>query len=36
LIEIRLNDADSLVKPWIHGLSQLLEPEHVAVNLGKT
>jgi hypothetical protein len=36
LIEIRLNDADSLVRPWIHGLSKLLESEHVAVNLGKT
>ena len=36
LIEIRLNAADTLVRPWIHGLSKLLEPEHVAVNLGKT
>jgi hypothetical protein len=36
LVEIRLNDADTLVKPWIHGLSKLLESEHVAVNLGKT
>ena len=36
LIEIRLNDADTLVKPWLHGLSKLLEPEHVAVNLAKT
>ena len=36
LTEIRLNDADSLVRPWIHGLSSLLESEHIAVNLGKT
>jgi hypothetical protein len=36
LIEIRLNDADSLVRPWIRGLAQLLQSEHVAVNLGKT
>jgi hypothetical protein len=36
LIEIRLNTADTLVRPWIHGLLLLLESEHIAVNLGKT
>ena len=36
LIEIRLNAADTLVKPWIHSLSALLNSEQVAVNLGKT
>ena len=36
LIEIRLNAADTLVRPWVHGLAQLLTLEHVAVNLGKT
>lgn len=36
LVEIRLNEADTLVRPWIHGLSQLLKSEHVDVNLGKT
>lgn len=36
LIEIRLNDADTLVRPWLHGLSKLLEPEHVAVSLAQT
>lgn len=36
LIEIRLNAADTLVRPWVHGLTQLLKSEHVAVNLGKT
>lgn len=35
LIEIRLNQADTLVKPWLHGLSKLLESEHVAVNLAQ-
>ena len=35
LIEIRLNEADTLVKPWLHGLAKLLEPEHVDVNLAK-
>jgi hypothetical protein len=37
LIEIRLNSADTLVRPWrIQGLSALLQSEHVAVNWGKT
>ena len=36
LIEIWLNDADTPVKPWVQGLAQLLQLEHVAVNLGKT
>ena len=36
LIEIRLNPADTLVRPWIHSLSALLQLEQVAVNLGKT
>lgn len=36
LIEIRLNSADSLVRPWVQSLSALLTEEHVAVNLGKT
>ena len=36
LIEIHLNAADTLVRPWIQGLSQLLKSEHVAVYLGKT
>ena len=36
LVEIQLNAADTLVKPWIQGLSSLLSSEHVAVNLGKT
>ena len=36
LVEIRLNAVDTLVRPWIQGLSDLLSPEHVAVNLGKT
>ena len=36
LVEIRLNDADSLVKPWIRALQKLLKSQQVAVNLGKT
>ena len=36
LVEILLNAADSLVRPWIQGLANLLSSEHVAVNLGKT
>ncbi len=36
LIEIRLNAADTLVRPWVHRLSLLLKSLHVAVNLGKT
>jgi hypothetical protein len=36
LIEIRLNSADTLVRPWIQGLSALHQSEHVAVNWGKT
>ncbi|MFG6107746.1 hypothetical protein U2F10_36330 [Leptothoe sp. EHU-05/26/07-4] len=36
LIEILLNAEDSLVKPWIQGLEDLLSSEQVAVNLGKT
>ena len=36
LVEIRLNAADTLVRPWIQGLSDLLSSEHVAVNLGQT
>ncbi|MEO1391125.1 MAG: hypothetical protein AAFV85_27650 [Cyanobacteria bacterium J06634_6] len=36
LTEIRLNEADSLVRPWLHGLVQLLKLQHVVVNLGKT
>ena len=36
LVEIQLNAADTLVKPWIQGLSSLLSSEHVAVNLGNT
>jgi len=36
LVEIRLNAADTLVRPWIHGLSLLLKSEQVDVNLGKT
>ena len=36
LIEIRLKAADTLVRPWVHGLAQLLKLQHVAVNLGKT
>lgn len=36
LCEIRLNEADTLIKPWVHSLSQLLKSQHVAVNLGKT
>ena len=36
LIEIRLNSADTLVRPWIQGLSALLQSEHVAINWGKT
>ncbi len=36
LIEIRLNADDTLVRPWLHALSKLLDPEHVAVNLDKT
>ncbi len=35
LIEIRLNQADTLVRTWLHGLSKLLESEHVAVNLAQ-
>lgn len=36
LMEIRLNADDTLVRPWVQSLSQLLLSEHVAVNLGKT
>lgn len=36
LIEIRLNDADTLVRPWVSGLAQLLKLQHIAVNLGQT
>ncbi len=36
LVEILLNAADSLVRPWIQGLANLLSSEQVAVNLGKT
>ena len=36
LVEIRLNDADSIVRPWIQALQQLLKSQQVAVNLGKT
>lgn len=36
LVEILLNAEDSLVKPWIQGLADLLSSEHVDVNLGKT
>jgi hypothetical protein len=36
LVEILLNAADSLVRPWIRGLENMLSSEHVAVNLGKT
>lgn len=36
LTEIRLNAADTLVKPWVHRLALLLESQQVAVNLGKT
>lgn len=36
LIEIRLNAADSLVRPWVHRLSLLLKSQYIAVNLGKT
>ena len=36
LVEIQLNAADTLVRPWIQGLSDLLFSEHVAVNLGQT
>ncbi len=36
LIQIRLNEADTLVRPWLHGLAKLLEPKHVNVNLAKT
>lgn len=36
LTEIRLNAADSLVRPWIPRLYLLLKSQHVAVNLGKT
>lgn len=36
LIEVRLNPADTLVRPWIYSLSALLQLEQVAVNLGKT
>ncbi len=36
LVEIRLNPADTLVRPWIQGLSALLQIEQIAVNLGKT
>ena len=36
LVEIRLNDADSIVRPWIQALRQLLKSQQVAVNLGKT
>ncbi|MEM9088031.1 MAG: hypothetical protein AAGC93_04730 [Cyanobacteria bacterium P01_F01_bin.53] len=36
LIEIRLNAADTLVRPWVQQLSLLLKSLHVAVNLGKT
>lgn len=33
LLEIRLNAADTLVRPWIYGLSQLLKSERIVVNL---
>ena len=36
LTEIRLNEADTLIKPWVHGLAQLLKAQLAAVNLGKT
>ena len=36
LVEIQLNAADTLVRPWIQDLSALLSSEHIAVNLGKT
>ena len=36
LVEIQLNAADTLVRPWIQSLSNLLSSEHVAVNLGQT
>ena len=36
LVEIRLNAADTLVRPWLYALRQLLKSQHVAVNLGKT
>ncbi len=36
LVEILLTAEDSLVKPWIQGLADLLSSDHVAVNLGKT
>ena len=36
LIDIRLIVVDTLVRPWIYGLSKLLESEHVAANFGKT
>jgi hypothetical protein len=36
LIEIRLNGADTVVKPWLEGLSLLLKPLLIVVNLDKT
>lgn len=36
LVEILLNAVDSLVRPWVQSLEDLLSSEHVAVNLGKT
>ena len=35
LSAIYLNPADTLVKPWVKGLSTLLQADHVAVNLGQ-
>ncbi len=36
LMAIRLNSADSLVRPWLSGLSLLLTSQHIDVYLGKT
>lgn len=36
LVEIRLNAADTVVRPWIHGLEQLLKLLHIDVNLAET
>ncbi|MFK8186016.1 MAG: hypothetical protein AB8B99_21790 [Phormidesmis sp.] len=36
LCEIRLNEADTLIKPWVRSLSQLLKSQHVDVNLAET
>ncbi|MEM9451719.1 MAG: hypothetical protein AAGA75_24750 [Cyanobacteria bacterium P01_E01_bin.6] len=35
-VEIRPNAADTVVRPWIYGLEQLLKWLHVTVNLAKT